>query len=294
VSRRSAIVLGVGAVALGAVLAVALVERQPSVSLGGRRLMSVRTSISPRSAGFGDPLVAVVDLLFDRRRVDPRTKSIRIDAPFEPYEQVGSPVVLRTSVGSLVRLRYRYLIDCLGPRCVASGERREFDLPPVRVFYNLKEIRSRANDSADWPPIEVGSRVSEFAVAGARWRASLDPPIASYRISPGMLGFLLAAAAALLVVAAGGLGYKLLAPTAEPELVPTGPEAPPLERALAGVRGAFSNGAVAEQRKALEALARELGRVEREDLAVRARRLAWSPGRPPAAEVERLAKEAER
>jgi hypothetical protein len=295
VTRRTGLVLGASAVALGAVLAVALSQRQPSASLGGRRLMSVRTSISPRSAQFGDPLVAVVDILFDRRHVDPRTKAIRIDAPFEPYEQVGSPVVLRTDVGDLVRLRYRYVIDCLAPRCVPNGERREVELPPVRVFYNLKEIRSRANDSADWPTIQVGSRVSEFAVAGARWRASVDPPIATYRMSPGTLGAVLVAASALLVLAAAALGYRLLAPAAaEPELVPVGSEAPPLERALAGVRVAFSNGAVSEQRKALEALARELGRVERDDLAARARRLAWSPARPPASEVERLTEEAER
>jgi hypothetical protein len=291
---RGRIALGLGAVALGALLAVALLQRPPSATLGGRRLMSVRTSITPREAQFGDPIVAVIEVVFDRRQVDARQNAIRIDAPFDPYEQVGSPIVLRSQSGDVVRLRYRYVIDCLEAACLPPRERREFDLPSVRVSYTLKQIRSRATDNAEWPPIQVSPRVSEFAAAQGRWRASVDPPAVTSSISPGTLGWLLVAAAALLVLAAAGLGYRMLAPMTEPEPVPIGPATPPLERALAGVRSAFSNGAVPEQRKALEALARELGRADRSELAARARRLAWSPGRPSPAEVDRLAKEAGR
>ena len=54
----------------------------------------------------------------------------------------------------------------------------------------------------------------------------------------------------------------------------------PLERALAAVRASTANGHVAERRKALGWLGRELGAVEEEDLARGATRLAWSKPEP--------------
>jgi hypothetical protein len=66
-------------------------------------------------------------------------------------------------------------------------------------------------------------------------------------------------------------------------------DVPPLERALALAREASVNGSGADGRKALERLARELGRAGLEELGGRARRLAWSPAAPTAAAVEELA-----
>jgi hypothetical protein len=287
VSRRAWIVVALGVVAAAAAVGIALSEREPSAELGRRRSMTIAASIQPRSATFGDPLVAQIDLLFDRRAVD--AKTIRIDAPFAPYQQVGPPLVDRKQVGNLVRVRYRYLLDCLGRACLppASG-RREFDLAAPRVFYSLKRARARASDSSEWGSVDVGPRVGEFAVQAARWRADLTPPPASYRISPGTLGALLVAAAVLLLLAAAALAAWLVVPRRPVEVVQTRPASLPLERALSGLEAAFSNGSVPEQRKALETLARELGGIDRDDLAARARHLAWSPEQPSRSAVETL------
>ena len=59
-----------------------------------------------------------------------------------------------------------------------------------------------------------------------------------------------------------------------------GPVLSGLERALAAVRASSANGHVAERRKALGWLGRELGAVEQPDLARGASRLAWSRRAP--------------
>jgi hypothetical protein len=259
---------------------------------GQRRTMTISTSIEPRTHLFGDPIVARVDLLFGRDRVDPDPKKIRIDAIFRPYTQLGSPTVERHDEGDLVHLRYVYRLTCLERPCTAGGAQTEIQLPPVRVDYSLRDIRQRANDSAEWPPVTVASRLARFDVQQARWRANLDLPGVSYAIAPGTLAVLLGSGALLALLAAGALGAWLVATTRRRAVVDEAlvdPGAPPLERALALVRRTFDEGDGPDRRRALERLSRELGRAEQPELAERARRLAWSSEPPSPGAVDALA-----
>jgi hypothetical protein len=256
----------------------------------GARTMRIAAALEPSVHLFGDPIVARLDLLFDKRRVDP--ERITVDSVFEPFEQVGQERRERSEVGDVVRLRISFPLQCLTRTCAPVGARREIQLPPVRVVYVLTDARVRANDVAEWPPVDVASRLGAFDVQEARWRADLEPPAVSYGMSPGWLGAVLWGSALALVLAAGLLGWRLFGgrPDADAELVPVETR-PPLERALEQLGLVSANGDAPARRRALERLARELERVEEPGLAARARRLAWSPQTPERPEVDRLARD---
>jgi hypothetical protein len=289
VTLAGKLALGLSAVLAGGVIGLLVVGRdddESSLLLG--RTMGIATSVSPRVHLFGDPVVAHVDLMFDERRVDP--DRITVDAIFRPYEQVGTPRRERSDAGHSVRIRYSYPLQCFARACAPTAARREVRWPPVRVVYSLVDVRARANDVAEWPPVSVASRLGPFDVQEARWRADLEPPDVSYRVSPSWFAAGLAGSSLLLLFGAGALAAWLLARRpAEAVAGPPVETASPLERALERVVRVSANGAAPERRRALEGLARELDRVERPELAARARRLGWSPAEPNRAEVEDLA-----
>lgn len=290
--RRVVLLLG-AAVAVGVVTGLLLQSRNDSgTARASGRTMSISTSVEPRVQLFGDPVTARVDLLFDRRRVLPAANKIRIEAPFGPFEVVDAPKVERSESGDLVHLRYTYRLLCLDRRCATSSPRTDVQLPPLRVFYSLADIRQRANDSAQWPTVSVASQLTRADLQQARWRANRDLLKVSYAIAPGTLAALLAVAAVLALLGGAAIGAPLFAlkgvapdepgPAAEDGL-------PSLERALAAVRRVFDSGELPDRRRALERLSRELGRAGEPHLAERARRLAWSPEPPSPDEVETLA-----
>jgi hypothetical protein len=97
------------------------------------------------------------------------------------------------------------------------------------------------------------------------------------------LGVLFLAASALIV-------YRALPerePPPEPEPEPE-PVASPLEQALALLESPATNGSHA-RRRALELVAEEVERWGEDDLALRARTLAWSEGAPEGDETRALA-----
>jgi hypothetical protein len=286
------VLLLAAAVALGAVAGVLLQSRDDSSSVPARgRTMTISTSVEPRVQLFGDPVTARVDLLFDRRRVLPAANKIRIEAPFRPFEVVDTPTVERAESGDLVHLSYTYRLLCLERRCASGSPRTDVQLPPVRVFYSLADIRRRANDSAQWPTVSVASQLTRADLQQARWRASRDLPAVSYAIAPGTLAVLLGFAAVLALLGAATVGAPLFATKlVAPELSPEAEEGlPPLDRALAALRRVFDSGEVPDRRRALERLSRELGRADEPQLAARARELAWSPEPPSPSEVDVLA-----
>jgi hypothetical protein len=290
---RRVVLLLAAAVALGTVAGLLLQSRQGSGSApASGRTMSIATSVEPRVQLFGDPVTARIDLLFDRRRVLPAANKIRIEAPFHPFEVVDAPTVERAESGDLVHLRYTYRLLCLDRRCATGNPRTDVQLPPVRVFYSLADIRQRANDSAQWPSVSVASQLTRADLQQARWRANRDLPAVSYAIAPGTLAALLALATVLALLAAAAVGAPLFAlqriagdgdgPAVEDGL-------PPLDRALTAVRRVFDSGEVPDRRRALERLSRELGRAGEPQLAGRARELAWSHEPPSRDEVNALA-----
>jgi hypothetical protein len=280
------------AVALGVVAGLLLQSGTDQGSPPARgRTMTISTSVEPRVQLFGDPVEARIDLLFDRRRVLPAANKIRIEAPFSPFEVVDAPTVERAESGDLVHLRYTYRLLCLDRRCATGSPRTDVQLPAVRVFYSLADIRQRANDSAQWPTVSVASQLTRADLQQARWRANRDLPAVSYAIAPGTLAALLALAAVLALLGAAGVGAPLFAAKRVAPVL--GPDAedglPPLDRALAAVRRVFDSGEVPDRRRALERLSRELGLAGEPQLATRARELAWSPEPPSPDEVDALA-----
>jgi len=290
---KRVLLLLTAAVALGAVAGLLLQSRNGSGSApASGRTMRISTSVEPRVQVFGDPVTARIDLLFDRRRVLPAANKIRIEAPFRPFEAVDAPKVERAESGDLVHLRYTYRLLCLDRRCATASPRTDVQLPPVRVFYSLADIRQRANDSAQWPTLSVASQLTRADLQQARWRANRDLPSVSYAIAPGTLAALLAFAALLALHAAAAVGaplfaVKRVAPDGDTPAVEDG--LPPLDRALVAVRRVFDSGEVPDRRRALERLSRELGRAGEPQLATRARELAWSPDLPSPDELDALA-----
>jgi len=290
---KRVLLLLAAAVALGVAAGLLLQSRNDQSLRPSRgRTMSISTSVEPRVQMFGDPVTARIDLLFDRRRVLPAADKIRIDAPFSPYEIVGGPKLERAESGELVHLRYTYRLLCLDRRCTTGGPRTDVQLPPLRVFYSLADIRQRVNDSAEWPTVSVASQLTRADLRQARWRANRDLPAVSYAIAPGALGALLVTASLLALLGAAAVGAPLFA---RERAAPEDRDAvakdrlSPLDRALATVRRVFDTGEVPDRRRALERLSRELGRAGEPELAARARGLAWSPDAPSLGEVDALA-----
>jgi hypothetical protein len=281
VSTGQKLGLVLAAVVVGAVAGVIVLQQNgedeagPGISegldpgFGFERTIRLVTSITPRTHLFGDAVVAEADLVLDPRRVDPDT--VRIDADFDPYQQVGSPRRLRSNGDDLVRLRFQYTLRCMTAGCAPVAARKQTTMPIGQMVYRL--AGERIVDSFDWPPIGTASRITPIDLEEARWRADLRRlPEVSYRVAPGVLGAVLAGAAVLLALAAGGLALFLLPARARHVAEEEVPTISPLERALAAVGELSANGATPEQRKALERLARELGRAGLSELATRTER----------------------
>jgi hypothetical protein len=249
--------------------------------------MSIKTSLTPRTHVFAEPVVAGVDLEFDSRRVS--ADKIRVDAPFRPYEQLGPGTRTRSDVGNLVRIHYRYRLSCFAKGCLPADTVREVTLPPIRVFYTLGEIRSRVVDSAQWPSLRVTSRLGAVDAPRARWRADLGFPAVTYRLAPAWLAALLLAGALACLAVAGALGAALAPRRAKdaPVEVDERGDQSSLERALDLV--AERNGNLPDRRRALERLGRELAGAGMSALAARARELAWSPRIPSDQAIQALA-----
>jgi len=250
----------------------------------------VEAAVAPRVSLFGDPVVASVDVLFDRRVVRP--ESVGIDASFEPWKQQGMTSPARSESGDLIRLTYRITLTCPTIECLPSGSVQQLQFPSGQVHYGLQARRGRVLDTFTWRPFQVVSRVTEEEVAGARWRADLRAlPAVSYRISPRTLGVLLLGAAGLLGLAGVLLAFRALPPRAGFAAEQDAADPPTrLEQALELAREtSAADGGSPEARTALERLARELDAEGLRRRADEARRLAWSPAQPARADVEALA-----
>jgi hypothetical protein len=165
-------------------------------------------------------------------------------------------------------------------------------LSGLQVLFSRRD-GSRGSLLLPVPALEILSRLSrsdaavveDFAIIPFRASLALDP--IRYAVSPGLLVGLLLAAAALLLAVAGWLLLRYGRPDRkEPALEP--PLEPPvllspLERALVVVERARVRGSIPDERKALELLARELGRNGSAELAAAAKGLAWSAQGPTAA-----------
>ena len=295
VTRRPAVIaLGVAAAAGILTLIIALTTapgpRPPALPANG---ILADVAVNPQSAYVGDTLIARVDVLVDRRRIDPSTLAVR--GRLAPYV-LGAPSIERRDVGDASRVTHTLRLRCDVRPCLPPdperGGRRTFVLPGLQLQFRRTD-GSRDSLLLPLPALEVLSRLSrsdaalleDFAVIPFRASPALDS--IRYAVSPTLLAGLLLAAAALLLTAAGWLVLRYGPRRKEPAALEPPPEPAvvlsPLERALAMVERARARGSIPEEREALELLARELGRNGDPELAATAKGLAWSAQGPTAA-----------
>jgi hypothetical protein len=271
-------------------------EGEPSAN-ALRRGIEARASLAPGTGLFGDTFAASVDVVLDRRRIDP--DSVRLAADFVPWEIVGDPVRARRDSGDTTHLRTTYTVRCLSGACVPLSDAISVEFPPVSVTFSRRSTSGAAGEAleVEWPRLFVYSRTA-LAALEARgstipWRADLvSQPDVSYRVSPTLAIALATAGSALFAVAALALlafawWRRAPAPAPEPELPPE-PELTPLEQALALLEDTARVDGFADRRRALELVAEELA-IRDADLAEAARTLAWSEDVPKADATSELA-----
>jgi hypothetical protein len=224
---------------------------------------SVRATVTPASARFGDTVIARIEL---RGRV----RGARVDASFAPFDVVGT---------SHTAGAWTFTLRCTALACLTSGHTVPVQLPPARLTLGGRSA------PVSWPPITLGSRLSAADLTRPAFRADTAPPAPRYRFDPVVAGWALAGLAAALVLG-GGIRAATLLRRRRPqlELVEDDRFLTPLERALAALERSLSE-SVARRRIALDAVALLLDEPE---LAQRARRLGWSPSRPGRAEIAQL------
>ncbi len=278
-----------GAAVLGVIaLVVAVVLLRGGGSIDKIQAIQATATVEPGAHLFGDRLAARVEVLVDRRAVDPA--SVRIQAAFAPYGTAGPPTLAARRARNDVSLTYAFTLLCLRNECRPEPRgAKEFRFGTVQIRF--RDHGRAATLAVPWPPVEVGSRLTSADIGQPQLRArDTELPAVSYRASPDVLAALLFALAAALALAGGALVWPSISPLL-PARRPHDDLAglPPLERAVALLRRSLARGRASDQRKALDRLARELRRSGRDELAGGARALAWSERDPAPDELTDLA-----
>jgi hypothetical protein len=262
--------------------------------------IEARGSIEPRIILFGDMIRARVDVLLDRRKVDP--SSLRVSTEFVPWELVGPQTRVRRDAGSNTHVRTTFTLRCTSSPCLPVNQASALEFNAGRVSYSRPgaALGDRKSIAIDWPLLLVYSRFAAANLEGpvassaVLSRADLESfPAASYRIPPTVLLPALLVLAALLGIAGGALAYVAIprraAPEPEPEPEPEPlPTLTPLQQALELLEDASRADGVEDRRRALELVAEVLD-VEHPELARAARTLAWSEDDPQIDQTSGLA-----
>lgn len=280
--------------------------------LASSKTAVVLGELTPDVHMFGEPVVARVDVILNREKVDPADVQLKTD--FEPYEKVGETREERREIGDFTVIRYTMTLNCLNERCIpptAAGETTVSQLPGLPPFLpgqardeKMKvdftpatlvmdaEPKDKTLGRVVWPPLRSLSRInwydSSVVGQGFPFVATVTPlPDPQYRISPTVLGLALLALAVALLALPVWLVSRVRGRRGVPE-AEAGPALSPLERALRLVEWASRRPSVDERREALEALAFELGHEDHDGSATKAREQGWSPPSPEPEEMTGL------
>jgi hypothetical protein len=209
--------------------------------------------------------------------VDPGT--VRIRPQFAPYRILSESRTQATD-RSVTRIRWRYRLICLAQACrPPTGGARTFDFAPVQVSFRRRDGVPRVRIK-DFHPLRSVSRLNALEASRERLAARTQPlPAVSYRISPERLSTVALLVAALLALLGAALLWRTFSMLVVERLVARRvSRMAPVERHLALLRRAVARSDSEGQQKALDALSVELGGNGNgtDELAVGARRLAWS------------------
>jgi hypothetical protein len=248
--------------------------------------VAVRATLDRDTVEFGDAVTANVTVLLDRRAIG--SDDVRVHASLAPLTELGRTRVTRMTRGRLFAVTYSSRASCLDQRCIGTGKSKQVVLPPVRVA-----VPGRGTHTANWPPLQVRTRVLPADVAQPHppLRSDSTPPPVTYRFEPARLARVLEVAAAVLaavgVLLAGGAAAAVSRGRRRQAAQLTG-----LERALALAREAGRRPSP-DRRRALGLLARLLGSRDPR-LAGAAEELAWSSPAPTPDAVSDLVSRVER
>lgn len=287
--RRSlslvALLVGVG------LLVAALIGRGEGVSLPHVDSVAARGLLDAGGKRFGELVHGRIDILVPRDSVDPAT--LRWSPDFSPYRLSGPVRQRRWDDGPVSLVRYEFRLECLEAACLPRAARAGLVLPPARIDY-VSAAGTRAGVEVGWPAITTGSWHSSRAAAVFPWHTGLGSLAApETRVPARLLAVLLALAALGCAACAAALLVPRLLRVLPRRATP-GDRRSMLERALAAVRSAAGAEDVAERRRALDLLARELRIGGGGPEARAARRLAWSRRAPRGRDMEQLAESVER
>jgi hypothetical protein len=291
------------ALAVALVLTLAGCRHEQSLELPPGRAVLTSPTLDPPVHLFADSVDAQLEVLVDRRIIDP--DRIRLRARFHPYERVGDIRVTRTDHGELTRLRYEVPIRCLGLPCVGvrltssagpretgRAERRVFRFQPARLMYE-EGGRERILRVVRWPSLESVSRInaSQMQLRRFVFIGNVAPlPAITYVLPPALVAALFALVALVLLTPVASLVRRRLR-ARRVEVVEEEPEVPPLERALQLVVWARDRPDGEDRRRALEVLAVALDDEQRPAEAETARTVAWSPASPSARAADVLVRQ---
>lgn len=271
-----------GALALG-VLAAALAVwagLRASTSAAPLRLPGVGTAafLEPVAHRFADPVEANVEAVVPIRRVDPRT--LTVSARFSPYRVVRRT---RTELDErgVATIRWTFRLVCLREACRPQpGRSWTFRFPPVQVSFRRRDGRPRVRRS-QWHALRSMSRLSASEASREAFSARQHPlPPVTYRVEPGTLANGVLVPAALLALVGAGLLWRTFSGIALGRLARSRlARLDVVQRQLAVLRDAVARSDAPAQRRALDGLSLSLGGNGdgTDELAVGARRLAWSP-----------------
>jgi len=307
VTQRPRLLFVVALAAVGVVTTLAIVAfaglggegKSAWQAMPGQAAVTAKADVTPRTHLFGDTLTARIDLVVDRDAVGPELP--KVVRSFAPYA-VERVTTARRDAGRFSQLRYTFRLRCLREACLSTSGRARVRFAPVRVLYKSAAGEARVV-RASWPLVELYSRLASvpkeeqsstqnsnrFTPVMAPWRADLTalPPV-SHRWSPTLIIALLLLVAGLLVLPACVLIYLALPWRASPSWESWLAQLPPIERALAVLERARTQGDGTARRRALERLGMELRVRGAEELAREALELAWTEATPSSEAILRL------